>query len=73
MSGHDEKWVWLVWSQDSKIDFILTARNRWNKLDFLHAVTDLRKAKSCFSDCWVGVIKNGHGILLHETLKSAVS
>ena len=32
-----------------------------------------RQAKSSFNDSWVGVVKNGSGILLHETLKSAVS
>ena len=31
----------------------------------------LRKAKSYFSYFWVGQAKNGHGQLVHETLKSA--
>ena len=31
------------------------------------------KAKSWFNDFGVGVVKNGHGLLVHETLKSAVS
>ena len=32
-----------------------------------------RKAKSWFIDFWVGMVKNGDGLLVHETLKSAVS
>ena len=31
-----------------------------------------RKAKSCFNDSRMGVVKNGHGHLVHEILKSAV-
>ena len=30
-----------------------------------------RKAKSCFNDFWVGVVKNGHEV--YETLKSVLS
>ena len=30
-----------------------------------------RKAKSCIIDFWVGMVENGHGHLVHETLKSA--
>ena len=29
--GHDQKWIWSVWSWDSKIDCI-SKTNRWNKL-----------------------------------------
>ena len=32
-----------------------------------------RKVKSWFSDFWVGAIKNGRTVLVHETLKSIVS
>ena len=32
-----------------------------------------RKAKSCFNDFWVGLVKNSRGLLVHESLKSAVS
>ena len=31
-----------------------------------------RKAKSWFDDFWVGKVKNGHGLLVHETFKSTV-
>ena len=30
----------------------------------------LRKAKSWFNNLWVGMVKNGHGLLVYETLKS---
>ena len=29
------------------------------------------KSKSYFNDFWVGLVKHGHGRLVHETLKSA--
>ena len=32
-----------------------------------------RKAKSCFNDFWVGMVKNGHDLLVQETIKSALS
>ena len=32
-----------------------------------------RKAKVISMIFWVGVVKNGHGYLVHENLKSAVS
>ena len=31
--GHRQKWVWSVWSQDSKTDCILKM-NKWNELIF---------------------------------------
>ena len=34
-------------------------------------VAKFRKAKSYFSDFWVGLVKNGCDHLVHETLKSA--
>ena len=40
---------------------------------FFSCLCKFRKAKSYFSDFWVGVVKNGYGHLVHETLKSAVS
>ena len=36
LGEHSQKWVWPVWSQDSKIDCI-SRINRWNELIFLHA------------------------------------
>ena len=33
MDGHAQKWVWPVWSWDSKIDFI-SKLNKWNNLIF---------------------------------------
>ena len=32
-----------------------------------------RKAKSWFNDFWMGVVKNDSSLLVHETLKSALS
>ena len=37
----------------------------------MHAGTNSGKLK--VNDFWVVVVKNGHGLLVHETLKSAVS
>ena len=34
-------------------------------------VCKFEKAKSYFNDIWVGLVKNGHCHLVHETLKSA--
>ena len=38
----------------------------WSKMD----VT--KKAKSWFSDFWGGLVKDGSGLLVHETLKTLV-
>ena len=35
----------------------------------MHAGTDSGKLKIDSMIFWVGVIKNGHGLLVHETLK----
>ena len=32
-----------------------------------------RKAKCWFSDFWMGMVKNDHGLLVHETLNATVS
>ena len=98
--GHGKKWVWLVWSWDSKIDFICRM-NRWSfacwvgmvrngyiqsshgTLELLELLTvpekkygrkwffcmlvQIRKAKSWFNDFWLGVVKNGYGLLVHKT------
>ena len=63
LGEHGQKWVWPAWLQDSKIDFI-SKMNRWNKLFFFFFF--------CMLDFWVGVVKNGSGLLVAETLKSAV-
>ena len=36
---HGQKWVWPVWSWDTKIDCI-SRMKRWNRLIFLHAGTN---------------------------------
>ena len=49
---HGQKWVWPLWSQNSKFDSI-SRRSRWNVLIFLHADTysgNLRVALIVF--CW---------------------
>ena len=38
---------------------------------FLACWCKFKKAKIYFNDFWVGLVKNGHGHLVHETLKSA--
>ena len=53
----------------------LTVSEKWTgKIKrFFSCWHKFRKAKSWFNDLWVGVVKNGYGFLVHETLKSAVS
>ena len=71
LGGHGQKGVWPVWSRDSKVDCI-SRMNRWSELIF-GCWCKFRKAKIYFNDFWVGVVKNVHGQLVPETLKSAVS
>ena len=40
--------------------------------DFLHTGTNIRKGKIWFNSFWLGLVKNGYGLLVHETLKSVV-
>ena len=61
---HGQKWVWLVWSQGWKM-------NIWNKGIFSYWYK-CRKAKSGFNYFWMGLVKNGLGFLVHETLISVV-
>ena len=54
----------------------LTVCQKWLDFkinDFLHAGTNLGKLKVDLMIFLVGVVKNGHGLLVQETLKSAVS
>ena len=39
--------------------------------NFLHAGANSGKLKVSFTNFWVGVVKNGHDHLGHETLKFA--
>ena len=68
LGGHGQKWVWPVWSQDSKICCI--SRMNWRN-ELFAWWCKFRKAKSCFNDFWLGLIKNGHDHLAHEILRSA--
>ena len=71
LDGHGQKWMWLVWSWDSKIDFIAEMK-RWNELFFLHAVTNSGKLKfdsMIFGWAWS---KMEVPFLVHVTLTSAV-
>ena len=64
------EWVWSVWSRDSKIGCI--SRMNWCKeLIFLQGGANSGKQKVISNDFWVGLVKNGHGHSVHETLKSA--
>ena len=64
-------WSRIVWSLDSKIDFISKLNKGINW--FFACWYKFRKAKNWFNHFWVGLLKNGSGLLVHETLKSAVS
>ena len=69
LGGCGQKWVWPVWSRDSKIGCIsrMDRCNDW----FLACRCKFKKAKSHFNDFWVGQVKNGHGHLVCEMLKFA--
>ena len=55
----------------------LTISQKWRdgiNWFFLHAGTNSEKLNSSwFNDFWMGMVKNGHSLLVHETLKSAGS
>ena len=61
--------LWLVWSWDSKIDFI-SEMSRWNKLIFLHDGTNSGKLKVEF---WVDLVKIGHGFLVDDSKICCIS
>ena len=44
----------------------------FSMLFFFACCCKFRKGKSWFNDFWVGLVKDGIGLLVHETLKSAV-
>ena len=44
LGGHDQEWVWRVWSWDSEIDCI-SKLNIWNKLIFFAYWYKKSKAK----------------------------
>ena len=71
LCGHGQKWVWPVWSPDSTLTVYqkLTDGINW----FFACWYKSRKAKIWFNDFWMGMVKNGHDLLVQETLKSAVS
>ena len=46
LDGHGQKWVWLVWSQDSKIGCI-SSMNWWNELIFC-MVVQIQESKKLF-------------------------
>ena len=68
--GMVKKWLWPVWSPDSKTDCI-PKRNRWNKLFFLYAGTNSGQINVNYFG--VGMVKNIHGLLVCEIPKSVVS
>ena len=49
----------------------LTVSQKWT--GFLHDGTNFKKVKNEFNDFLVGMVKNDHGLLVHETLKFAAS
>ena len=55
--GHGQKWVWPIWSLDSKIDYILRM-NRWNYW-FFACWYKFMLIKRWLNNFWVGMIKNG--------------
>ena len=71
LGGHGHKWAWPVWSWDSEISCI-SRITRWNELIFCMLV-QIQESLSYFNDFLVGMVRDGRGHLVHETLKSAVS
>ena len=67
--GCGQRWVWPVWSQDSKIDCI-SRMSWWNELIFCLLV-QIQERESDFNEFWVNVVEIGCGHLVNETLKSA--
>ena len=65
LGGHGLKWVSPVWSRDSKIDCI-SRMSWWNELIFC-MLMQIQKSEKLFKRFLVGVVKNGHGHLVHET------
>ena len=66
--GMARKWVWPIWSQDSKIGCI-SRMNWWHELIFCMMV-QIQKAKSYFNGFWIGLVKSGHGHLVHPSSPS---
>ena len=60
------RWAWLVRSWNSKTDCVSKAE-QMEYTFFLHAVTNSGKG------FWVDLVKRHRGLVVHETLKSAVS
>ena len=61
-----KKWVWPVWSGDSKSGFV-SRMNRWNEQFFAYW-QKFRKAKNITM-----ISIGGCAYLIHETLKSVLS
>ena len=68
MCGQDQKWIWLFRCWDSKICCI----SRILSWCFACWYT-FRKVKSYFNNCWVGMVKNGQGLIYHGILKLSLS
>ena len=68
LGGHGQKWVWPIWSQDSKIGCI-SRMNWWHELIFC-MMAQIQKAKSYFNGFWIGQVKSGHGHLVHPSSPS---
>ena len=49
----------------------ISRMNWWKELIFLQGGANSGKQKVISNDFWVGLVKNGHGHSVHETLKSA--
>ena len=60
------KWVWSIWSRDSKIDCI-SRMNWWNELIFFILVEILKVISIIFGWVWLKIV------MVCDTLKPAVS
>ena len=60
LGGHGQKWVWPVWSRDSKINCI-SRMKRWNELIF-RMLEQIQESGYGLVD----MVKNGYDHLVHE-------
>ena len=66
LGRHGQKRVQLVWSWKSKSDYL---NNEQIEETYVFAYWwEFRKVKNCYNDFWVAMVKNGDGLLVHDTL-----
>ena len=62
--------AWSLWLREPKAVCMWKGTDETNS--FSAFCYKLRKAKSCFNNFWVGVVKSERSHLVHGTLRSAI-